>query len=297
MTVVAVVGVGRLGSAIVHRLDRAGYSVRACDVRAEVAPELPDDVTFTTNPAEAGAGADVVLTALPGSPELRTTMLGAGSAGLIARLGGGTTWVDLTSTAPDVGHELAAAARVHGIGYLDAPVGGGPDAVRDGRATLYVGGEAGRLDEVRPVLASFADRVEHMGANGAGYLTKLLVNLLWFTQAVAAEEALTLAQRGGLGAGRFADALAGSAASSAFVTDYLPRLLDGDVVESFGLDRCVEELDSLDRFAGELGLPHELTSLVTRLHRDALARFGPVDGELLGAALVAERAGQRLRAD
>jgi len=56
----------------------------------------------------------------------------------------------------------------------------------------------------------------------------------------------------------------------------------------------VEELDSLERLAGSLGLAAEVTALVARIHREALERFGPVDGELLGVAHLADAAGTSL---
>jgi 3-hydroxyisobutyrate dehydrogenase len=291
MTTVAVIGVGRVGLAVVQRLAGAGHAVRACDVRTEIAAQLPAEAAFVRDPFAAVDGVDVVLTVLPGSPELRALML---TDGLLARLPAATAWVDLTSTAPDLAAELAIAAQHAGVPYLDAPLGGGPEAVGAGDATLYLGGAAAELDRWRPLLGTFAARIEHMGPNGAGVLTKLLINALWFGQALATGEALLLAKRAGLDTGRFAAALAGSAADGNFVQGYLPRLLAGDHAPSFGLDRIVEELDSLERLAGSFGLTAELTALVARIHRDALARFGPVDGELLGVAHLAAAAGMSL---
>jgi len=288
---VAVIGVGRVGLAVVRRMAAAGHAVRACDVRAEVSAQLPAGAAFVRDPFAAVDGVEVVLTALPGSPELRALLL---TDGLLARLPAGSAWIDLTSTAPDLAAGLAEAARGCAVSYLDAPVGGGPEAVRAGNATLYVGGDAAELDRWRPLLSAFAARIEHMGPNGTGVLTKLLINALWFGQALATGEALLLAKRAGLDTERFAGALAGSAADGNFVERYLPLLLAGDHAPSFGLDRCVEELDSLERLAGSLGLAAEVTALVARIHREALERFGPVDGELLGVAHLADAAGTSL---
>jgi 3-hydroxyisobutyrate dehydrogenase len=275
----------------VQRLSAAGHAVRACDVRTEVAARLPAGADCDGDALQVVDGVDAVLTVLPGSPELRKLMV---TDGLLARLRPGTAWIDLTSAAPDVSAELATAAQDAGVPYLDAGLGGGPAAVSDGSATLYVGGDAAALHRARPLLEVFAARIEHMGPNGAGVLTKLLVNALWFGQALAVGEALLLAKRAGLDTGRVAEALAGSAADSDFVEQYLPRLLAGDHAPSFGLDRIVEELDSLERLARSLGLTAELTALVARIHRDALARFGSADGELLGVAHLAAAAGTSL---
>jgi 3-hydroxyisobutyrate dehydrogenase len=134
-------------------------------------------------------------------------------------------WVDMTGSSPAAVRELAAAARAHGVGVLDAPVGG----------------DAAVLDRCRRVLEALADpqRIIRVGGNDAGYTAKLLVNLLWFGQAVATGEALLLARRAGIDLDVLRQTVATSAASTAFVRDDLGALLDGDYLTSFGLDRCV----------------------------------------------------------
>lgn len=169
--------------------------------------------------------------------------------------------------------------------------------MRDGTVTLYVGGEVDVLERTVPVLRSFAGTIHHLGDHGTGYLTKLLVNLLWFGQAALTTEALLLAQRHGGSPQRMRDVLLGSAGDSAFVTRHLPALLEGDYLSDFSLDRCVEELAAIEHSADRAGTPHSLTSAVTDLHRAALHHFGAVDGELMASAWLEEQAGSRLRGD
>ena len=91
-----------------------------------------------------------------------------------------------------------------------------------------MGGDAAVLDRCRRVLEALADpqRIIHVGGNGAGYTAKLLVNLLWFGQAVATGEALLLARRAGIDLDVLRQTLATSAASTAFIRDDLGALLD-----------------------------------------------------------------------
>lgn len=79
------------------------------------------------------------------------------------------------------------------------------------------------------MLEALADpqRIIHVGDNGAGYTVKLLVNLLWFGQAVATGEALLLARRTGIDLDVLRQTLATSAASTAFIRDDLGALLGG----------------------------------------------------------------------
>jgi 3-hydroxyisobutyrate dehydrogenase len=121
------------------------------------------------------------------------------------------------------------------------------------------------------------------------------VNLLWFGQAAAVTEALLLGRSLGLDPATLLGVLRRSAAGSAFLDGYGGALLDGDVLPAFGIDRVVEELDTLTALAEEASVPFELSTSVARLHRAALQRFGAVDGELLVARLLEQQAGRTLR--
>jgi 3-hydroxyisobutyrate dehydrogenase-like beta-hydroxyacid dehydrogenase len=290
MRMVGVIGLGRIGTPLVARLVAAGHSVVATDVRAERRPTVEQTGAHWTDSLPVNA--EVVFTVLPGSPELRELVLGSGR--LLERLAEGTLWIDLTSASLELGQECARAAEEHAVGYLDAPIGGGVPAMERGEVTLYVGGPDALVDTAEPLLRSFATTLHRTGASGTGYLTKLLINLLWFGQAVLSTEALLLAQRHGLAPERLRGMLPGSAGDSAFARDHLSALLAGDYLADFGLDRCVEELDAVERSADQANLPHPVMTAVAALHRAALEHYGPVDGELLAAAWLEQQAGTRL---
>jgi 3-hydroxyisobutyrate dehydrogenase len=245
--------------------------------------------------AEVAAEADVLITVLPGPGEVRDVMAGRG--GVLAALPATATWIDMTSSSPAVGQVLLAAARARGISVLEAPAGGGVPEARAGTLQLFVGGDSALVERHRALLEVLADpqRITHVGGHGAGYLAKLLVNLLWFGQAVATAEALLLARRAGIDLDVLRHALIHSAASSAFIRDDLGALLAGDYLTCFGLDRCCEELTTVTALGREHDVPFELSALVERIHQRALSRYGPADGELLAVALLEEEAGVRLR--
>jgi 3-hydroxyisobutyrate dehydrogenase len=285
-----------MGLPMCANLVAAGYEVAAADARPEAeAAVLGCGARWRAMPARAAAGADVVITMLPGPREVRDVMAGPG--GVLAAMPATAAWIDMTSNSPAAARALAAAARARGIGVLDAPVGGGVPAAAAGTLQLFVGGDGALLERCRPVLEVLADplRIAHLGGNGAGYTAKLLVNLLWFGQAVAAAEALLVARRAGIDLDALRPALAVSAASSAFIRNDLEALLDGDYRRSFGLDRCCDQLAAVAELARELGVPSELAQVVAGTYRRALRRYGPADGELLAVALLEEEAGLELR--
>src|ERR1700731_1023226 len=98
---------------------------------------------------EIAAGADILITRLPGSREVRKVMAGSG---VLAARPSTAVWVDMTSSNPAAMRELAAAARADGVGVLDAPVGGGVPAAQAGTLQVFVGGDAAALVRCRPML-------------------------------------------------------------------------------------------------------------------------------------------------
>ncbi|MET7279849.1 NAD(P)-dependent oxidoreductase [Kribbella sp. NPDC005582] len=273
MVEVSVVGAGRIGMPVVRRLVAAGYGVRVFDVRRE----LEQQVRAAGARWGGTVDVDVLVTVLPGSPELREV-----AQELLPQLRAGAAWVDLTSASPELGRELAAAAKAQGVDYLEAPLGGGPEAAASGTLTVYAGGERATFDRMTPLLGTFAQKLKYAGPHGSGYLSKLLINLLWFNQAVAVGEVLRLGRIGGIDPAQLHETLLDSPADSVFVRDVVPAYLAGDLLTTFGMDRIVEELEAIEQFARVNDAPAAVTGSTATLYREALDRYGPIAGELLG---------------
>jgi 3-hydroxyisobutyrate dehydrogenase len=292
MVEIGLAGLGRMGVPICGNLVRAGYRVRAGDRRPEAAEQAAEcGARWVPDLARLAADVDVLVTVLPGPGEVRELMLDAGVA---AAMRGGATWIDMTSNSPSAMAEIRDVLLDRGVQVLEAPMGGGVAAAEQGTLQFLVGGEAQVVARHRDLLEVLG-RVRHVGGYGAGYTVKLLINLLWFGQAVAVTEALLLGRASGLDLGVLRDALADSAADSRFIRQDLPALFGGDLLRTFGLDLCYEELESVTALARDYHLPFPVSEAVTDVYRQALLRYGPTDGELLGAAWLEEQAGLALR--
>jgi 3-hydroxyisobutyrate dehydrogenase len=222
-------------------------------------------------------------------------MLGPG--GVLEALRRGTTWIDMTSNSPAAMTGIQQTLLARGVQVLEAPVGGSIAAATQGTLQVLVGGDAEVFARQRDLLETLGDpgRIIHVGGYGAGYTAKLLINLLWFGQAVATAEALLLGQAAGLDLGVMRETLTQSAADSRFIRHDLDALFAGDFMRSFGLDRCYEELQTVTELAHRLGVPFQLSETVTDVYRRAVQRYGSADGELLSIALLEEQAGRSLR--
>lgn len=294
---IGVLGVGRMGLSIAGRPSATGRRVRVFDVsedRRAAAHERGLEVMRSQQ--EVAAGSEILVTALPGPAECEDAMIGEGGA--LAALPGGACWLDLTSNDPRIAHRIAQEVGFRGIDAVGAPMLGGPDDAARGTLGFCIGGTPEAIERVSALLGVLgpADRAQVVGNDiRHGYSAKLLSNTLWFGQVVAVTECLLLGVALGLDLGVLRRTLAAGPGGSTFITDHLDALLRGDYLESFGIDRVVEELETVRALAQAAGTPSELTSLVGRLHAEALDRFGPVAGELLAAKLLEERAGSMLR--
>jgi 3-hydroxyisobutyrate dehydrogenase len=288
---IGVLGVGRMGLPIARRLVAAGFAVTVFDLVPERSAAAGAPVAVSG--AALATGSDILVTVLPGIAEAEAAMIG--DEGLVGLLPAGALWLDLTSNDPRVAQQVAERADLRGVLSVGSPMAGGVTAAEAGSLRFFAGGSDAALRRARPLLEAVGT-VDVVGSGvGDGYLAKLLANLLWFGQVVAVTEALLLGQSHGLSPAVLRTQLASSAGGSVFIDEYLDRLLAGDYLETFGLDRCVEELETLVSLAQDADIPFELSATISRLHREALERFGAIDGELLAARLLEERAGTTLR--
>jgi 3-hydroxyisobutyrate dehydrogenase len=289
---IGIIGLGRMGLPMCARLVERGFAVSATDLRPELRTSVATAGAHWYDSAAGVAGrCEVLITMLPGPHEVAAMV-----QEVIDALSPGCTWIDMSSATPVVAAQIAVAAEGRDVRILDAPVGGGPPEARDGRLVVFAGGSEDDLKARREVLDSLAERVLHVGRAGSGYAVKLIVNMLWFAQAVAAAEALSLAARAGLDLETVRLAVQESAAASRFMQRDAPALLRGDDLTSFSLARCYEELAGVLALGDQLDVPLALAERVTELYGEALDRYGDVDGELLAARLVTERAGVDLSA-
>lgn len=276
-----------MGMPICMRLIECGFVVSATDLRPELRARAVEAGAQQAESATAVASrCDVLITMLPGPGQV-SAVLGE----LIEALSPGGTWIDMTSATPAVAREIAGAAHGRDVRILDVPVGGGPEQARSGRLLAFVGGSGDDLAAQRDLLDSLAGQVLHVGQAGSGYTVKLLVNMLWFGQAIAGAEALSLAARAGLDPETLRLAVQESAAACRFMERDAPALMSGENYDMFSLARCHEELAGVLALGKQLDVPLPLTGRVTELHALALERFGNIDGELLAARMVAEQAG------
>jgi 3-hydroxyisobutyrate dehydrogenase len=256
------IGLGSQGAPMARKIIDAGYTTTLWARRpASLEPFADTAAKVAGSPAELAAASDLVCLCVVGDADVEE--LATGDQGLLAGLQAGSVIAVHSTVHPNTCRALADKAGAHGISVVDAPVSGGGPAAEEGRLLLMVGGEADVVERCRPVFETYANPVVHLGALGAGQVTKLLNNLLFTANLGTAATALALGQALGVTPESLADVIARGSGNS------------------FALNSIKGSGGTLDRLAGLAG---SLLQKDVRLTADLAEKADASPGAVLDAA-------------
>jgi 3-hydroxyisobutyrate dehydrogenase-like beta-hydroxyacid dehydrogenase len=269
---VAVVGTGRMGSAMAARLRGSGRPVVVFNRTAAKAADLAarTGARAVRTAREAAGSAAVVLVSLADDAAVAAAY--DGPDGVVAGLAPGAVVVETSTVSPETVRALAAMVSAAGATLLDAPVSGSVPVVERGELAVMVGGDATALERVRPVLDAIAKAVFHLGPVGAGAAMKLAVNGVVHALNQALSEALVLAERAGIDRRAAYEVFAASAIAAPYVHYKRGAFEDpaGSPV-AFRLDLVAKDLALLDALAATAGARMDQAATNRRLVGEALA--------------------------
>ena len=210
---VGIVGVGRMGLAMLKHLVKRGYPVTACDIdNKQLAKAREAGASTVKTPAEVARAADFVIIGVGYDDEINEVVLGA--EGLLAELAPGSIIAVSSTAKPDTVKALDKRAQAQGVGVLDAPICRGRFAADEGTLLALVGGKADVVERGRAVYGCFCSDYAHLGDVGHGQVGKTMNNLLLWINAVGLIEAGRLAESTGIDLAKLRAALLMSSGAS-----------------------------------------------------------------------------------
>ena len=274
------------------RLAAAGYQVTAYDLdAAALAAASEGGVSAAASVHDCACGTDLLMTSLPGPPQAEAVMAGPGGA--LGALEPGSVWVDLTTNSRDLVLDLASDAP-DGVAVVDSPVTGAVDGARQGTLTLFVGGAAGAVASVRPVLEHLGTVFE-CGPLGSGNVVKLVTNQLWFAAAAALGEGFAVGLANGVDLGTLWRAILDSVGDSFVARHDAPSIFAGHYDPSFPLALCVKDLGLLADLEANVDADLPVASAARRAFERAAQRYGLAAGEMSVARCIEDDAGMSMR--
>ncbi|HEX6733661.1 MAG TPA: NAD(P)-dependent oxidoreductase [Azonexus sp.] len=244
------IGLGIMGRPMALNLLKGGHEVTVWARRAEsMQPLLAAGATGAAGPAEAARGVDLVVSMVADAPDVAEVMravAGAATPGLVA--------VDMSTIAPAaarrIGEELAAA----GVDFIDAPVSGGEVGAIAGTLSIMAGGSEAAFARALPAFQCMGKNVVHVGACGAGQVTKAANQIVTGMGVLAVAEAMAFASKNGVDCARVREALLGGFAASKILENHGQRMLDRNFKPGFKSWMHEKDLNIVMQTAHELGL-------------------------------------------
>ena len=216
---IGIVGVGRMGLAMLKHLVKHGYAVRACDLdEKQLAKARAAGAAVAETPAALAKSADFIILGVGYTDEVNAVV--HGENGLLAQLGKGSIIAISSTVSPFTVQAIDVAARPRGIGVLDAPICRGRWAADEGTLLAMVGGSPEVVERGRPIYGCFCSDYAHLGDVGHGQVGKTMNNLLLWINSIGLIEAGRLAETTGIDLAKLRDALQISSGASAALNDW-----------------------------------------------------------------------------
>ncbi len=224
------IGLGLMGRAMAEHLSDAGANLVIHNRSRAVVDELTESGAMTAagSPAEVAEkiGEGFIVMCLTQTASVEAVM--AGTGGLLEKVAAGALVLDMGTTAVKATRCFDAALRERGASLVDAPVSGGQGGARAASLSIMAGGSKEDFERALPVFQVMGQRITHMGASGAGQVTKMANQMIVAQTIDAVAQALTIARANGVDPGLVREALMGGFADSRILTEHGERMVKGD---------------------------------------------------------------------
>ncbi len=285
---IAFVGLGTMGAPMAMSLLRAGYRLTVHNrTRDREEPLAAAGAARAASPAEAAQGAEVIITCVSDTPDVREVVLG--ERGVIHGARRGAVVVDMSTISPAATRAMAERLAKREVGLVDAPVSGGSEGAERGTLAIMAGGSEAEVETVRPVLLAMGSTVTHVGPVGAGQVTKAINQTIIAGVYQSVAEGVALGLGAGLNLERVLQAIAGGAAASWVLDNRARFMIDNSYPLGFRLRLHKKDLDIALAEAAELGVSMPVAEMVSRVEEELIAT-GHGEKDVSALAIAVRRA-------
>jgi 3-hydroxyisobutyrate dehydrogenase-like beta-hydroxyacid dehydrogenase len=253
MKKIGVVGTGIMGSGIAVNYLKAGYDVFIWNRSPEKTTSLQQaGAILAKSPKELTEQSDIVFEVT--AKDESSQGVWQGSNGILAGAGKDKVLVASATLSVDWTVQLSKLCAEQDLTFFDMPLTGGRIAAEGGTLSLLVGGDAAKLETLKPDLEAISSKVFYFGPAGSGMKYKLILNGLQAAHVAAFGEAMRLAEAEGLAAAQVGPALCdrpGGAVTNlawaAYQQDRIPL--------TFSVDWITKDLEYARQMGAKVDLP------------------------------------------
>jgi 3-hydroxyisobutyrate dehydrogenase-like beta-hydroxyacid dehydrogenase len=216
MSKVGFIGLGVMGGQMVKRLLGKGHSVTGYNRTRSKAQWLIDQgMKWADSPRAVAWASDFTFAMVTNAAAI--SAITEASDGMLAGLGPGKIFLDMSTVSPGVSRALAARVRERGADMVDSPVSGSVITLQEGKLSVMVGGRRETFEKVKPLLEDIGPKVTYVGDNGVALSMKIATNLSLAVQMLAFSEGVLLAEKSGIAREVAVDVLTHSAVASPMI--------------------------------------------------------------------------------
>jgi 3-hydroxyisobutyrate dehydrogenase-like beta-hydroxyacid dehydrogenase len=254
-------GLGAMGEHMARALRKAGYPVTSCVHRRRESLDrlIGDGVAEAADPAAVASASDIVVLCVPDAPQVEEVLFR--ERGAVAGLARGTLVIDMSTISPIASQRFAESLAQHGVGFVDAPVSGGPARAKEGTLTIMAGGSPVDFERALPVLKAMGTPY-HLGDVGMGETVKLVNQIIIANVMIANAEALVFAKKAGANIDAVRKVIATATGSNYVLDQWLPKTwFSGSFEGGFAMDLLRKDIAAALDAARAMGLPMPSTGL------------------------------------
>lgn len=260
------IGIGLMGHGIASNLVKHGYTLTVMDHAGNQPLDtlVAKGVKTVKTPKDLAGATNIILLCVTGAAQVEAVLTGVD--GLLEGLQPGSIVIDCSTSIPSATLQLAQKVQQAGSIMIDAAMTRTPKEAAEGRLNLLVGSDADTFVKVQPLLACFAENINHVGPVGAGHQMKLLHNYVSLGTVTVIAEAAACARKSGIDAATFVDVLAKGGGGGMALERLKPYLLnDGDTSNlKFTLANAIKDLGYYTAYATDTHADHLVASAVMK---------------------------------
>ena len=262
-------GLGIMGKAMAANLIKAGFDVTVWNRNTDKCADL---ITLGarqgSTPKDVAANCDVTF-AMVSDPEAALALC-QGPDGVIAGIGAGRGYVDMSTVDDGTSKTIAALISQAGGRFLEAPVSGTKKPAEDGTLIILAAGDQSLYDDVKPAFEVMGKMSPYLGDVGQGANMKLVVNMMMGGMLSIFSEGMSLGQKAGLDGQQILDIVDAGAMSNPMFKGKGAMLLNENYTTSFPLKHMQKDMRLAVALGDQLEQPLPSAAIANEAFKQAI---------------------------
>lgn len=250
--VIGFIGLGLMGGNMAECLQSNGFDLVVMGRNKEaVAKATAQGAVEVKTPKELAAASDIVMLCVTTSEVVESLVYG--DSGILAGIKDGATVIDFGTSIPASTKKIGADLALKNADMIDAPLGRTPAHAKQGLLNIMAAGDKTAYDKVKPVLDVLGENVFHLGALGAGHVTKLINNFMGMTTVCTMSQAFAVAERAGVDRQQLFDIMSAGPSNSPFMQFCKNYAVDGVSDLGFSIANANKDIGYFIQMVEDMG--------------------------------------------